>query len=785
MAADPPNLSKALLQWVQTFSTQPATKHLSELRDGHIIQQILHDIDPAYFPVEGLPAGTTETANNWVQRWQNLKHIQRGVDGYIRDVCGVVGSDAGRHANLKAVAQAESGAADADIVQLLKGILRAAMYSPESNQRMGRVVVGLGAEAAGTIAAAMAGMEEERYQEEGENGALDRAEDESEGQNGLGSEERGTPDEHLKSPSRKERQDRDLELEHEEKLISAHRIIRQLEESNAKAALELEDLRVEKKRIEDAFEALQQDSQHGASRRAEDDRLRELRDRSDKDKDYIAELESELETARSTTDSQGRQLERLKGSADSVQRLKDDLQLLRAERDELASKTRTNENLRKKIQNLQDAERQGAQLREDLRVAQEQLSTLDTLRDRCDALQKANAENMNIIASSEQEIFDMRSGRKRLEHELRVLGQKYDIARERQSRDHETITELEARLAQLDTSDGEGQTPGGLGEEMDRADRPRPPSRKASIVATGAADGMLEERLAALGKRNKALEEQYLDLLSDKLGLETALGELKDGGKMEVENVPFLEQRAKLQSVTTERDEAKAESQRLTAELAERKEKSLTGGEDAKAEYKGLVTAYAGLTADAEELRAELEEQRALLRYALLSARGIGVEEDGEERRKNERKLVDGLLQEARKVEVEGVGEVADAVVARVEAARNDGAQQTATAEKDAAIATMQAELDSMREEVARLQAEAASKAECAAAPEQAVADEEQARAMAQLKRENTLMSTAWFDLSARIQRENVILGRRRESPKSWLGKQRGLVGLGVSGVGR
>lgn len=49
------------------------------------------------------------------------------------------------------------------------------------------------------------------------------------------------------------------------------------------------------------------------------------------------------------------------------------------------------------------------------------------------------------------------------------------------------------------------------------------------------------------------------------------------------------------------------------------------------------------------------------------------------------------------------------------------------------------------------------------------------------LRRENGLMATAWYDLTRRLQSNNVMLQRRVDAPKSWLGKQR----LAVSGVGR
>ncbi|KAI7377325.1 hypothetical protein KC336_g19584, partial [Hortaea werneckii] len=47
----------------------------------------------------------------------------------------------------------------------------------------------------------------------------------------------------------------------------------------------------------------------------------------------------------------------------------------------------------------------------------------------------------------------------------------------------------------------------------------------------------------------------------------------------------------------------------------------------------------------------------------------------------------------------------------------------------------------------------------------------------AALQRENRLMASAWYDLASRLQNNGVSLGRRRQEPKSWLGKQRALVG--------
>jgi protein HOOK3 len=51
------------------------------------------------------------------------------------------------------------------------------------------------------------------------------------------------------------------------------------------------------------------------------------------------------------------------------------------------------------------------------------------------------------------------------------------------------------------------------------------------------------------------------------------------------------------------------------------------------------------------------------------------------------------------------------------------------------------------------------------------------------LKRENKLITSAWYDMTTRLQSNTVIL-QRKEAPRSWLGKQRNLLGNGA-GLGR
>lgn len=791
--ADPdPDLSLALLKWIQAFPAAGSISSLTDLRDGHILYEILRDIDPEYF-IDPLPesratldrkyssprkAGITGGSSNGtlggggsdqlVRRWSNLKFIYRAVTGYIRDVCATLEEPEREMVpDLKSIAMGGQSA-EREMVVLLKVVLRAAFSSEVSNERMGRMVLGLGPETAKHIAAAMAAMEEDPAdvrETESEEQEAERVEDES-------------PQTMRDTPV-----DRDFGLEEEEKLIQAHRIIKQLEASNAKAATELEGLRREKNLLEEAFESFRYDVESQGQTTGQDEAYKALQVKADRDRDYIAELESEVESTRNTAQSQERQLERLKTDSDGRQELRDELQLLRAEKEDLVQKSRANENLKKKIQTLQDQENRNISLRDDLRAAQEQLQSLDSLREQVSALQKANTENMNLIANGEQEIFDQKTTRKRLEHEYKVLLQKWEGAKDRQSRDHEIITELENQLQSLRTNEDEdaGMTPGlekasgGLEDEMN---------------ATGAKDvetvplaelAMVEERLRSVTTRNAKLEEQYLDILTDKLGLETAVQDLRDDRareRKEEESVPFLEQRKRLLAAQIELTELRDKVFGITAELASVKEKLLArqdpeldekdkGGLDQSAEYASLSKSYVELNKHSEELEADLVEHKALLRHSLLG-HGALAKEPKETRKVNEYAVLLRKLEGLREADVdhETLVNVATELAERIEKSRRSATEATnALQDKESTITTLRGELEKAKK----------------APPVQVKMD---SKDMENLKRENQLMTSAWYDLTARVSAGGGMVGRRKESPKSWLGKQRAIVGHGM-GIGQ
>ncbi|KAH0157303.1 hypothetical protein KCU82_g9971, partial [Aureobasidium melanogenum] len=767
----PPELAAALLKWVQAFQTSKKVEGWEEIQDGQVLWDILRDIDPDYFQ-DDLPEPPAKTQDHWIPRWQNLKHVNRLVTSYLRDSSGSIENPAGSHdPDLKAIA---TDASPRDTVMLLKTMLRAAMYSPESNQRMGRIVVGLGPEVAVTIAAAMKQMEETDMSH---TDAAERSDFEI-------TSETSTPAEPMSEKqvlpinerlSFGTSGERDPELEQEEKLIQAFKVIKDLENNNAKAATELEELRQDKEELQQAFDAFKYEVENQGRKTAENDTMKDMQLKAERDRDYIAELEAELETLRDKSNAQERQIERYKTDTDAKQKLRDDMQLLRAERDDLLQKTRMNENLKKKIQALQDQEKTNSTLREDLRSANDRLQDLDRLKDQCTTLQKANAENLKLIANGEQEIFDQKTTRKRIEHEYKVLTQKWEAAKERQVKDHETITELENKLQTLELggSSTNGAS-GGLGEELEASEKARAERvmDRDQIDTMPSADAtILQQKLDAITARNNKLETEYLDILQDKLGLETALQDLREPTREPEENVPFLEQRKKLQAAQAEIQEMRNQQFTTNTEMANIKEKlmavqkQLTDKDvqlDGNAEYQTLTDRYSELHKHSEGVEAELAEQRALLRHALLNAAQL-LKESAETRNENEYKLLLQQLQAVRDApeDDELLESTAAQLADRMEQARSDTIAANKLAKDRAAeIATLKKQVESGATTTATGNVPSAE--------------------FAALQRENKLMTSAWFDLSSRLQSNTVMLGRRKESPKSFLGKQRQLVTPGL-----
>ena len=380
--------------------------------------------------------------------------------------------------------------------KLLKAVLLAAMYSPSSNQRMVKVMELLGPKVAIPIATCIGSIE-----------YLDHQSAESEARIDSGSDAEG-----MMSPDRSSTPGiagltRDPALEQEERLLQAYSRIKHLEEKTAALGAELSETQTHKAEAENELIELKYQVEQSGSLGADNEIVKQLRHRSEQDQDWIAELEAELNNYKSSVESQERQLERLKIDAESKQTLRDELQLLKVERDDLLQKSKASDNLKKKIQTLQESDKGNQILRQDLEAAQEETQKLRAFKDRCAALQKANEEKLKTIANGEQEIFDQKTTRKRLDHEIKLYAQRLDAAKERQQRDADIINEQEERIRDLEASQGKvTQDLGSLDDEVSAKDKTHTELSVTDVLRSRSSTDGFRQEVKGCGSRSRELK---------------------------------------------------------------------------------------------------------------------------------------------------------------------------------------------------------------------------------------------------------------------------------------
>merc|ERR1712230_99870 len=117
-------------------------------------------------------------------------------------------------------------------------------------------------------------------------------------------------------------------LEREEELLQAQATIDKLQASQAAAQRQLHELRQDKERLQEAFDAYRSDIDVKGRKSGGDDAFKKLQRQDDNERAYNDDLESQMQSSRSTMESYERQIEKFKADNEASQKLRDDLQML-------------------------------------------------------------------------------------------------------------------------------------------------------------------------------------------------------------------------------------------------------------------------------------------------------------------------------------------------------------------------------------------------------------------------------------------------------------------------
>ncbi len=412
------------------------------------------------------------------------------------------------------------------VAKLTMAVLLASCFSPKSNQRMLQVMSQLGTKTAETIAEAIQEMQ-----------SLDAR------MHDLGMDSELTPDINLagyRTPTRAvsgtavSTAGKDTELEQEAQLFEANKDRATLKSQIGQLK---DDLKTSRDRISQLEEELGDaraylDDRGVQARRAQSDDVEQLRNDLARDRQYIDQLETDLANARDILDSQKRRLERYQGEEGTKQDLRDQLQLIKAERDELSQRAKANENLKKKIESLTKETKQLETLREDYQNARERLAQLESVEERCEALEKVNKENSQTLVNCEQAIFEEKGKRTRVEHENLLFMKQLEQTRELQNKAEDARQELEDRIRELESAQHAGRG-GSLEDELTEDDNIKSvedlESSKSLTESRISADAIgLQQKVDILNSRLKSLETETLKQMQENLGLRSDIMAHKD-----------------------------------------------------------------------------------------------------------------------------------------------------------------------------------------------------------------------------------------------------------------
>ncbi|KAJ5738214.1 hypothetical protein N7493_001369 [Penicillium malachiteum] len=421
------NVTKVLLEWINSFSLGKTLRATDELTDGIILWEILQDIDPQYF-LDEIPERNPD--NHWVAKWQNLKHIHKLLLSYIRHQNDdTIPSGLDPSPNLEAIAEKASSK---ETNKLLKLLLIAAISSPNAEAYVQ------------TLQALSTSTQE---------GLKDIIEDAHNGQH----EPMDAADE-LREDLAKRDHPVDIELQFEERV--------------GKVLAENDRLSHEKKELEKALEdlhnrlaRLQENNDTLQNRLAStEDRLvtlksgkgdlgfnaKALESKTRQQDDLIASQEAKLTAAQDEIDSLRMTVESLKVKNQRYQKLQDDYDELRTDRDQLARKANAAEKYRQKLQASQDFEKENQTLKNQIKDLQQQLKESDSQQRWTSERDVELEEYRKLLPRIEQECNEIQNLKKQLEFNNHALTERLESADEQHERDDALIGELRERLRELE-----------------------------------------------------------------------------------------------------------------------------------------------------------------------------------------------------------------------------------------------------------------------------------------------------------------------------------------------
>ncbi|TLS24797.1 hypothetical protein PpBr36_08077 [Pyricularia pennisetigena] len=754
------------------FQLENKIESLEQLDDGIVFSEILRDLDPEI----SLPT-LTIPAVKWVDKTANLEAVFKALDKYLYGM-----------PDLEWLARSYDPRKIARNFEDVNGLCEVAtviIYASVKGPHVGRLVPAMRANMSETESALLMQILEAKDKE---NRAM------------ASSNKAGTaPKKSLDTTD----STRDLELQMEEDRARMLMLQKQNADLNTRldhAQLACEDLKDRNAALLGELDDARKSQSGNADARIKylENHIRELDELIATQEMTISEDKEALARCRN-------EIAQLSKTAEKAQSLEDEVKVLTNENAELSKKANVAARYKDKLERLKHSEKDIETLNYVISGLEDKVKILEKEQLRAEAQEKIIGNYREWQQRHETDLNDMREQKNMLADQLAHRTQELQRLLDQRALDESLINELREQIA------GTGDVPLSqspeLGAQRDESQH-EVAALKLEIQKIKAENNLLRNNMGIASatdqlraeleasKRNEArltdkLHEVRKDYAVAQDQLQGLLNNTTDEGYVRIMdkakdplfliNLDANEYRSQLfrdlqrtmfQS-RQDRDKAQEQARKLEAEVKDRDRELLALKTDYKVATQSSVDALEELKKTDQLISNSLRDELDSLRTAFDS-----LKLDTQEQQKQ---LIEALVsREKLRKQLEDAGN----------GAQQPAAEGLAGLDRDASNELMQKQaekLEKLKEKCQSLLAQLQKNEQERYDLQRRLKAAEGGEAYASLKaatdqiiknlqRENAMISTAWYDLTSRLQSNHVVLQRRQDMPKSWLNKQRQMV---------
>ncbi|KAG6043866.1 hypothetical protein E4U17_000805 [Claviceps sp. LM77 group G4] len=743
----------------RVFDLDQVVESLDDFTDGLLLGRILHELDPEFEPSH---LETTQGTPKYLTHKRNIQTIYKGLFRFIRRQVPELGCQAKKF-DYHAVAENPE---PQGISQLLAVMVSAAAMGPDNGKYVPRIQHSLDRENQAEIMQIIRTMQQD-VAAFGDITDLDDAIDavmEARDIDLLVEEQNAALRRQLNS-TRKNLSDYITRLEY-------------LQQSH-------EELRYEKEKNDRELEVLRKATQDGVNSA---EAIKLLESQVHEQMEIIARNEETIRSHHRVKAQLDTEIQRLNQKSQQADELRDQVAEWKHKAEELEKKANTAERYKQKLESQQHLAKEVQNLQYEKGELQEQLRSLVSDRERIERTRKAEDELTKMITQSEQHLWDERNQKTQLIKDLASLGEELIRLKAQRTHDERFIQDLQEQVQQGQemTTPGDGlsgiSTTFNLEDELKNATNEDVPTNlpleisrlkaendllRRTLGSTGDAT-LLRKELEEQRRQQDRLQQNFNDIFEKHTISRDQIRAIMENSTSK-ESKAFIELQSQLTHSQEELDEARRRSGELQLKVIDRDRELMSAKAELLVAQKGGIEALDELSSTdkliSESLKVELDRLRENYNFVV-------VERDAQKSQ-----LIDALLAKDRlRKEVEESKELQENATTSPVGANTSEAMKKFT-EK---IEKLRTRLKERKQQLEQSENERTSLQAQLKLIQGGETSATQTSAMDQiirnLQRENTLIATAWYDLTSRLQSNHVVIQRRHDTPRSWLNKQRQMV---------